>query len=261
MTPDVRLLQISDPHLFGSAGAMLRGVATLTSMQRILAHAMRRRQTIDAVLCSGDVVNDDPGGYAHFLREMSLLGKPVYCVPGNHDDAVLMRRALSTPPFQVGGYVDLGRNWRMVLVDSSIPGKAGGRISRYELRALRSSLASSDRYVMVCLHHHPVSMSSHWLDAVGIENADEFFQILDGHSRVRLVCFGHVHQSFDGRRRGVRLLGTPSTCRQFLPLSDEFAVDARPPAYRHLMLQPDGTIDTEVVWVEDAADTLASASA
>jgi Icc protein len=260
MMPDVRLVQISDPHLFGNPNGMLRGMETLASMQRVLSHATGRRQNFDAVLCTGDIVNDDAGGYAHFVRELTPLGKPVYCVPGNHDVAGSMRRALSASPFQVGGYVDLGSAWRVVLVDSCIPGKAGGRISRYELRALQAALVSSDRYAMVCMHHHPVNMSSSWLDAVGIENADEFFRIVDAHSRVRLVSWGHVHQSFDGRRHGVRLLGTPSTCAQFLPLSDHFAVDARPPAYRHLLLRPDGTVETEVVWVEQAADTLASAS-
>ena len=62
------------------------------------------------------------------------------------------------------------------------------------------------------------------------------------------------------RRRGVRLLATPSTCAQFLPHSNEFAVDGRPPAYRRLTLQPDGTLDTEVVWVDEAAGVLDSAS-
>jgi len=231
-------------------------------MQRVLAHATAdRRHSFDALLCTGDIVNDDPGGYTHFVRELSTLGKPVYCVPGNHDDVQLMRRSLSTPPFQIGGYVDLGKYWRMVLVDSSIAAKAAGRISRHELLALQAALSASDRYVMVCMHHHPVQMSSDWLDAVGIENADELFRILDHHSRVRLLSWGHVHQSFDGRRHGVRLLGTPSTCSQFLPLSSEFAIDARPPAYRRLMLQADGNVETEVVWVEEAAASLVSASA
>jgi Icc protein len=261
MSHDVRLLQISDPHLFANPNGRLRGVETLTSLRQVLTHASARRASLDALLCSGDVVNDDPGGYPHFARELSVLGKPVYCVPGNHDDPALMRRALSQPPFQVGGYVDLGSAWRIVLVDSCVPGKAGGRISRTELRALETALSGSDRFAMVCLHHHPVSMASGWLDTVGIENADELFAILDAHSRVRVLSWGHVHQCLDGRRRGVRLLATPSTCGQFLPLSDEFAVDPRPPAYRRLTLQSDGGIETEVVWVEEAAGTLASASA
>ena len=81
MNPDVRILQISDPHLFADSAGRLPGVETLTSMRRVLGHAMIRRSTIDAILCSGDLVNDDSGGYAHFERELSALGKPVYCVP------------------------------------------------------------------------------------------------------------------------------------------------------------------------------------
>jgi Icc protein len=261
MNSDVRLLQFTDPHLFEDPHGILRGVESLGSLRSVLVHAAARLSSIDAVLCTGDVVNDDAGGYAHFAREFGALGKPVYCVPGNHDDAALMRRALSKPPFQVGGYVDLGVAWRLVLVDSCVTGKAGGRISRHELRALDSALSGTDRYAMICLHHHPVGMASNWLDAVGVENADEFFEVLDAHPRVRLVSWGHVHQSFDGRRKGVRLMATPSTGGQFLPLADTFAIDARPPAYRRLTLQSDGSIDTDVIWVEAAAGTLVSASA
>jgi Icc protein len=56
------------------------------------------------------------------------------------------------------------------------------------------------------------------------------------------------------------LLATPSTCAQFLPLAADFSVDSRPPAYRRMTLHPDGTLDTEVVWVEQAVDGLERAS-
>ena len=92
--------------------------------------------------------------------------------------------------------------------------------------------------------------SSRWLDRVGLENADEFFNVLDRHDNVRAVVWGHVHQAYDGMRKDVRLLATPSTCAQFVPHADEFAVDRRPPAYRTLELQSDGSLLTEVVWVE-----------
>jgi len=249
MNTDVRLLHISDPHLFANPQASLRGVQTLASMQRVLAYANSHRLNADALLCTGDIVNDEPEGYAHFARALAGYGKPVYLVPGNHDDPARMRSALSKPPFQVGGYADLGA-WRIVLVDSCVPGRAGGRISDAELRALDAALTGSDRYAMVCVHHHPVSMSSRWLDRIGIENADELFQVLDSHPQLRAITWGHVHQCFDARRHGVRLLATPSTCAQFLPLSNDFEVDSRPPAYRRISLHADGTLATEVVWLE-----------
>ena len=101
MDAAVRLLQFSDPHLMADPHATLRGVPTLASMQRVLAHAGGRRLNIDALVCTGDIVNDEPDGYAHFARELSNFGKPVYCVPGNHDDPVRLRGALARPPFQV----------------------------------------------------------------------------------------------------------------------------------------------------------------
>src|ERR1700684_2142621 len=134
MNAAVRLLQISDPHLFASPHGSLRGVQTLASLQRVLAHAGARRLNIDALVCSGDIVNDDPDGYAHFARELSSFGKPVYCTPGNHDDPERLRAAVARPPFQVGGYADLD-GWRIVLVDSCAPGSAGGRVSADELEA------------------------------------------------------------------------------------------------------------------------------
>ncbi len=252
MNSDVRLLQFSDPHLFADPQGCLRGVQTLASLQSVLAHASSARRRLDAVLCTGDIVNDEPEGYAHFVSELRALGKPVYCVPGNHDEPARMRAALSAPPFQVGGHADLGA-WRIVLVDSCVPGQAGGRISRTELQALDAALQAADRYAMVCVHHHPVGMASRWLDSVGIENAGEFFDVLDAHPQVRAVSWGHVHQCLDQRRRGVRLLATPSTCAQFLPLSNDFAVDSRPPAYRRTVLHADGTLDTEVIWLHQAA--------
>jgi Icc protein len=258
MDAPVRLLQFSDPHLLADPQATLRGVSTLASLQRVLAHAGGRRLNIDALVCTGDIVNDEPGGYAHFARELTAFGKPVYCIPGNHDDPERLRGALARPPFQVGGYADLA-GWRIVLVDSCAPGRAGGRVSADELEALDMALRGAPHYAMVFVHHHPVSMASRWLDAVGIANADEFFQVLDAYPQLRAISWGHVHQCFDTRRRGVRLLATPSTCTQFLPQANEFCVDARPPAYRRLTLQPDGTLDTEVVWVDEAA-ALANAS-
>jgi Icc protein len=64
------------------------------------------------------------------------------------------------------------------------------------------------------------------------------------------MLWGHVHQASDHLRNGIRLMSTPSTCSQFRPNSDDFAVDERPPGYRWLELYPDGTIETEIRWLD-----------
>lgn len=249
----LRLIQFTDPHLYGDEAQTLRGVATLPALRASLEHAQAHHWPVDAILVTGDIVQDDPAGYVHFLRVFSGLGKPILCLPGNHDDPSAMRRELARKPFKVGGFADFDA-WRIVLLDSVIPAAAGGRLSSQSLRELDAALAgAADRHALVCLHHHPVSMSSRWLDEVGLDNAEEFLRIIDQHRNVRAVLWGHVHQRFEGLRKNVRLLATPSTCAQFRPHADEFTVDPSPPAYRTLELRPDGSIDTEVVWVEACA--------
>lgn len=246
----VRLTHFTDPHLYGSETESLRGVATLPALVAALARAQAHDWPPDALLVTGDIVQDDPAGYPHFRRLFGALGLPVLCIPGNHDEPQAMRRELSQAPFVVGGHVDLGR-WRIVLLDSCLPGSASGRLSREALSGLESALGSAGkRHCMVCLHHHPVPMASRWLDRVGLDNASEFLAAIDRHPNVRAVVWGHVHQNYDALRKGVLLLATPSTCAQFLPNSDDFAVDPRPPAYRTLELRPDGSLLTEVVWLD-----------
>jgi Icc protein len=249
----VRLIQFTDPHLYADEAGRLRGVATLPALRAALAQAQARDWPPEALLVTGDLVQDDPGGYVSFRRVFGGLGLPVYCIPGNHDEPKAMRRELRGAPFVLEGAVDHGP-WRIVLLDSSVPGSAEGRISSTGLAQLDAALrGAAGRHVLVCLHHHPVPMSSRWLDRVGLTNADELFKVLDAHHNVRALLWGHVHQSFDGLRRNVRLLATPSTCAQFLPYSDDFALDPRPPAYRTLELRADGTVLTEVVWVDACA--------
>jgi 3',5'-cyclic-AMP phosphodiesterase len=254
MTAELRLLQITDPHLFGSADGALRGVVTRRSLESVLQHARAHHGNAEAILLTGDLVNDEPEGYAEVRELLGDLGKPVWCLPGNHDDPAIMRRALAAPPFSVGGHHDLGA-WRIVMLDSCAPGQSYGLLSRTELARLDAALASAgERQVLIGLHHHPVPMGSRWIDSVALKNSEDFFAVADRYACVRAIVWGHVHQSHDSRRKGVRLLATPSTCAQFLPNSDHFAIDPSPPAYRRLTLRADGTIDTEVVRVarEDA---------
>lgn len=252
----IRVIQFTDPHLFGDINATLRGVNSYRTLERTLEDASGHVAMADAILVTGDLVQDDAAGYEHFRRLFARLGKPVLCIPGNHDFVPQMRMALAGPPFDLDGPADIGA-WRIVLLDSVVPDQAGGHIPVEQLTKLDEELGMArQRHAMVCLHHHPVSMNSRWLDTVGLANADEFWSVIDSHPQVKAVVWGHVHQSFEGSRRGVRLFATPSTCAQFQPRSDQFVIDNLPPAYRLLTLHSNGAIDTGVHFLT-AAESVA----
>jgi Icc protein len=247
----MHILQITDPHLYGSASGRLRGVETDSSLRVALADATAQVPDYEAMLVTGDLVQDDKTGYLRFRSFFGGFKKPVLCIPGNHDEPEAMRKELTGAPFEICGTHTIG-DWVFVMLDSYDPGHVGGRLTKNELARLDNALAGSPKHAMVCLHHHPIAMGSRWLDGVGLAEAQEFWRIIEAHSNVRAVVWGHVHQAFEGKRGDVSLFATPSTGAQFLPKSDRYAVDSLPPAYRSFKLHADGRIDSQVHWVESA---------
>ena len=245
------LVQVTDFHLFGDPEGRLRGVPSLSTLQAVLAAAAADIRAADALLATGDLVQDDPAGYAHVRQALGGLGLPVRCIAGNHDTPALSE-ALSCAPFSVGGHLDLA-GWRIVLLDSQVPGRGEGALSAAELSRLDATLSEcGDRHALVVLHHQPIGLGSRWLDGIGLTNAPDFLAVIDRHACVRGILFGHVHQLVDAWRGTVRLLGTPSTCAQFTPRVSKFEVDDLPPAWRRLTLQADGSIETSVGWLPAA---------
>jgi len=252
-TAPIRLVQFTDLHLYADPAGELRGVSTLPALEAALAAAADRVAEASAVLLTGDLVQDDPGGYAHVTRLFGRSPVPVYCLPGNHDEPAPMRAALGAAPFQICGSAVLG-GWLLVMLDSCCGGSAAGRIGPAELDRLDATLAAHPHHhALVCLHHHPVPSGSRWLDTVGLRNPQALFATLDRHPQVRGLVWGHVHQLHDSLRNGVRLLGTPATSAQFKPASEQFALDDLPPGFRWLALHGDGRIETAACWLDAPA--------
>ncbi len=246
----MRVLHLTDPHLFADADGELRGVVTAESLARVLDHYRDADWTADLVIATGDLVQDDSeGAYRRFAAQLGALELPVHVVPGNHDVPALMEETLPRPPFQITS-IAAQDDWILAGVDTRVEGLASGAIADAEFERLEAALAAAEpQHALVFMHHAPVDVGSRWLDSVGMEAADAVLERLAGNSKTRAVLFGHVHQAYDKRHGDLQVIGTPSTCRQFKPMSDEFAVDDRPPAYRRIELKPDGRFDTTLVWI------------
>ena len=236
--------------MFADADGELRGIVTADSLQQVLDHYNAGDWRAERVLITGDLIQDDSAEAYDRFRELLLpLNMRMHCVPGNHDVRDLMKPVCRRPPFSYCATEEI-ENWLLVGLDSCITGDAGGEIAADEFERLDAIVSASPaKHIMVCLHHPPVPMGSTWLDTVTLKNGAELLEELQATGRVRLLVFGHVHQPYEDEHNGIQVIGTPSTCRQFLPGSDDFDIDDRPPAYRRITLHADGSNENELIWV------------
>ncbi|MEE4248981.1 MAG: 3',5'-cyclic-AMP phosphodiesterase [Alcanivoracaceae bacterium] len=248
----MRVVQVSDCHLFASTEGKLLGLNTQFSLDRVLELVQSEQPSMDIILATGDLAQDSSlEAYQRLDAALGEFGVPTYWIEGNHDKPAPMLQALKGHKAQMGPLVIERGEWTIVMLDSTIPGEVPGELYDDDIEFLRRSLKNAaGQHIMVCLHHHPIPMGCKWLDTQVVSSADRFFEVIDAEPRVRAVVWGHVHQEFDGERQGVRLFAVPSTCVQFKPHSDDFAVDKQPPGYRWFDLYPDGRIETQVSRVQ-----------
>lgn len=242
------ILHITDTHLYADPGSTLLGLNTLDSLQQVLKTAMESTpRKPDLLLATGDLVHDASAeGYQLFAETVQATGLPVYCLPGNHDNPDVMKATLPPLGISVSENLQLDR-WKILLLDSTVPGEEGGHLNEETLSELTEILGNDSRNTLICLHHQPLPVGSRWIDRIGADNGEALFELVRNEDHVKAVLFGHVHQAVDRYEKHVRVLATPSTCIQFEAGLERFKVSDRPPAARILSLSARGDIHTELV--------------
>lgn len=247
------LVQLTDLHLMAPPESVVRHVNTDASLRAVLDLVRANGHRPDLLLMTGDLAQDgSPAAYNRLRLLLEQTNWPVRCLPGNHDDPQALRQAMGiwTQPV-----TDIGA-WRVISLDSTIPGSNAGHICSDQFDLLEHAIAlAGDRHVLVALHHNPIQMDSSFTDTMMVDNAQALFQRLSSMPRARVMLWGHVHQAFDRRRHHLRLLATPSTCFQFAIQNGQHVLDDSPPGYRWLKLYRDGSIATGVRRLSAATQT------
>lgn len=242
---DLQLLQLTDLHLFGTPDRRMLGMNTRDSFLGVLDLALQHKSPIDFILCTGDLVHDESAeGYQFLGEQLRATGIPFACIPGNHDDTRLIATHCQSTSQQTR--IQIGQ-WQIILLNSQKPGCVEGHVDDTQLRRLQTELqAHPDLFSMICLHHPLVEINSQWIDTLRCDNGDQVLAAIASHRNVKLVCWGHAHQAYEQQRQGLQLLGTPSTCFQFKPNAQEFAIDLVPPGFRRFCLRQDGRFTSQV---------------
>ncbi|WP_415972768.1 metallophosphoesterase [Rhodococcus sp. 077-4] len=227
-------MQLTDTHL-RAEGELVHGrVDTFANLRSVLDLLVASGQRVDALVFSGDLADDgDPAAYRR-LRDAvepvaESLGAAIIYAMGNHDERAAFGREL----LDEGDMPDPHRTWdsvhvvdgvRIVVLDSSTPGRHDGRIEQHQLRWLADRLATpSRRGTILVLHHPPISSPVTTVDYLRLQNPDDLAETIAG-SDVRMVLCGHAHHTGAGSIGGVPVWVGPAM---------SYRVDTAPPLDRH----------------------------
>ncbi len=254
----IQVVQLTDCHLGADIGERLAGMDTDESLDQVVGMMSDSvaAHGLDLILATGDLANhESAAAYVRLRDKLDALETPSAWLPGNHDSYDLMVNTVGHERVPKVVYLD---NWAILLLDTAVPGRVGGRLGPGQLEKLQQQLAviDPDANIVVALHHQPVPVGSDWIDEQKVEDGDALFELLSGDERLKAIVWGHVHQDFetsDSRLGGARLMATPSTCIQFAPHNEGFKLHDRSPGYRWINLHSDGRLETGVARLEGVA--------
>ncbi|HYN89421.1 MAG TPA: metallophosphoesterase, partial [Ardenticatenaceae bacterium] len=152
------IAQLSDPHIPDDSAEADRENGAGARLQRAVAHLMQLPMRPDVVLVTGDCANNGrPSEYARFRALLSPLPMPVYVIPGNHDDRIVLQQTFGQQGTQpLDGFVQyVVDRWpvRLIALDTHVPGRGDGLLCPARLAWLETRLAEApDRPTILFMH-------------------------------------------------------------------------------------------------------------
>ncbi|MFO1019105.1 MAG: phosphodiesterase [Planctomycetales bacterium] len=250
----LRVVQISDLHLFADPDGELKGLKPQAGVTAVLGTIQQRLPVIDQLISTGDHTHDElPATYQRLRGMLQPWLKTFHLLPGNHDERPVIREVFGEfcPAgterirfsFEAGGWLFLG-------LDSHVPGELYGEVGEEQWKWLEAELSrDATKPTAIFLHHPPLPIGSPWMDKIGLRDAEELTEILLRYRQVKFVSHGHIHQEFNGTCEGVPVMSCPSSAIQFRPRTEELEVDTLGPGFRVFELETDGAWRTEVIRV------------
>jgi len=228
-------IQISDSHIDDEKNVW--GTDSQKNLSSVVKSIASRNY--NALIISGDLThNGTSSSYSIFKEIAKPISAKLSVVPGNHDNKLNLSSAFSQNYLTKLTIAD----WEIISMDSVQDNKTSGLLRKDELKLLTENiLSSTKKFIVLCLHHPPISMNSNWDDQKSLENPDDFFNTIDKFSNIKAVIWGHAHQGSEFNRNDVKLFSCPSTTLQFN--GPEMI------GYNHFNLSDEGEINCETVWL------------
>lgn len=253
-----KVLQLTDLHILPQIGETLFGIDTDNYFQKVLNSAITAHPDTDLILLTGDLTQEPClSSYQRICAYLVETKVNCLCLPGNHDDFALMRQVFVQKSISTSKQTLIGDKWQIICLNSQQPGKAKGYLKSEEFSLLEKYLYDQPRrYTLIAVHHHCLPCGSQWMDTMKIGNGETLLELINKYPNVKAITTGHIHQVFKHNIRQLQILGTPSTCFQFEPGSNHFALDKCMPGYRWLKLLSNGKIESDIVRLQGQLNEL-----
>jgi 3',5'-cyclic AMP phosphodiesterase CpdA len=183
------------------------------------------------VLISGDLTeNAELAEYEVVREELAPLRAPLFPLPGNHDARGPLREAFGLAGEgveRVDYSAELGP-LRLVVLDSTVPGRVGGALDAPALAWVDAELAAAPRLpTVLAMHHPPLASGVPAWDGINLTAGERtaLGEVVARHPQLRAIVGGHLHATIGAALGGRPVLAVPST---YLPTAPRFGVDEVP---------------------------------
>jgi len=253
----LKFVVMSDLHLVPE-GALSMTLDTAARLEQAVETVNARYADADFCVLAGDLA--DLGQAEAYRRLQQIIAKltiPVHTTLGNHDDRPVFLEVFGAEYAAETGNIDKvidAKGYRVILLDSSEPGRVDGVLTEAQIGWLRARLAEAmDRPVIVILHHNANALHIN-ADSIRMLEPDAFIEALQSHPDIRQVIAGHVHLTSTAIYRGL-----PFTTLAGGHYSVSFNVDQPNTPFKRLtgpgqMAVVLGTEDRTTVLFEDFID-------
>ena len=266
MEPTHTLIQLTDLHVDAPGAPSGRGVDTIDVVERALRAVEEAAARPDALVFTGDLTeHGDPDEYRRLRAVLepvaARLGVPAVFAAGNHDDRAALREHLlgeqpSTAPLDHA--VRIG-DLRIVVLDSTVPGKAYGELTTEQLDWLRAELAEpAPAGTVLALHHPPLPSTSAFIESIELQHRAELAAAIEG-TDVRIVLAGHTHVVSAGTLTGVPVWTGGAITFQVSALPPAGLRNVRTPTVSRIDLFADAVLAAGVPFDADVVQAVAPA--
>jgi Icc protein len=212
----VGLAHLSDPHI--TVGPL--GSQPAARLHEALGRVLGLDPVPAAVLITGDLVDSGrPEEYEALAAILHRFPIPVHLVAGNHDERSAYLAAFAGTRYLNGEdrtyYTVDHPGFRIIALDSTVPGSPAGRLGEAQLAWLDTALsARTEVPTFIALHHPPIAVGIDLLDGMRLDDGAALAEVVRAHGQVSRVLAGHVHRPITVAFAGTVLSIAPSTYRQ-----------------------------------------------